>query len=129
MAQSAAFRFLADLLSDLGRDPSFHLDTDEDERPLRLEGFKECVQQKKVVLPADVDVSITIPDDIIALVVYSSEPIQMRLAAGETQLTNLRLFTAIADDELDEIMAAGAILLTGNTTNEAVVRIIYLVKP
>lgn len=129
MAQSAAFRFLVDLFSDLGRDSSFHLDTNEDASPLLLENFKECTQQKKVIGPAEVDIAVAIPEDIIALVVYSDQPIKMRLAAAETQMNNMRLFTAIGDDELDTLLASGSILLSGNGSNEAIVRIIQLVKP
>ena len=124
--KSASLRIIVDTYADIGASPECAFDD-----TLALSGFTAKVHQD-VVLPngaVDDATIVTWSNDLIALVVVSDTPFSARLAAGETQMTNQRVFVAWADDEIDEVLAAGALVLSGNGSNDSNLRVLKIEKP
>lgn len=123
---SLTVRLIAELIPDTGADPSCELDTGVS-TPLVLDGFDQWTQHRVTVAPGAADQAVTFTA-AIAILVFSDQPISIRLAAAETLVANTRLFAIVADDEVDEVHST-SILLTGNGSTEANVSVWILEKP
>tara|TARA_R110000824_G_scaffold54028_3_gene149080 strand:- start:550 stop:921 length:372 start_codon:yes stop_codon:yes gene_type:complete len=122
-------RLIAEMITQLGADPACAFDSDvEVAAGLQLTGWKTDFQKRTLIGPAEVDTAIAIPD-AIALIVYSDQPVSMRLTGGEVLMPNGRLWTMMADDEDDAILPARDLLFSGNTTTEANVFVWVIEKP
>lgn len=76
------------------------------------------------------DTALTLPS-VIALDARSlnGQPFGLRLRTGETLLANGVQHTFVADDESDELLAAGDLSFVGNGTAESVVQVSYIETP
>jgi hypothetical protein len=124
-----ALRLILELVTQAGNDPSCVLDTDEETTAgLSLTGFDTLVPGQVIqVGPSDIDVPFAI-SDALAVVVFSDIAVKMRLAAAEKQMNGL-LWAFQGADELNEMLAAGSLLFTGDTANTANVTIWVIEKP
>lgn len=111
MATTAALKIVAEIMADAGLDPQCLIDTDETPGPFVLEGWTARVDQTIVLLPAAVDQAVSFTD-AVGLLLVSDEPFDLRLAAGETLLTNLRAFVLWADSVTDHAHST-SVLLSG----------------
>lgn len=86
---------------------------------LTLTGYTDITPGKRILLaPAADDVEVAFTHACALLIVSRDYPFSLRLAAGETLLTNVRKFELFADDTDDGVLE-GPVLLTGNGTNQA----------
>lgn len=86
---------------------------------LSLSDYTDITPGKRVLLaPAAADQALGFTNACALLIVSRDYPFSLRLAAGETLMSNLRKFELFADDTDDGILE-GPVLLTGNGTNQA----------
>lgn len=128
MSRSAALELLAEVQDATGIDPSVVIDTQDWPGPLTIEGWK---RKREVTIPlaaAATDEAFALNDAIVVLLV-SDQPFYLRLAAGETQLGPMRAFLVWGKDELTAASPTVSFLLSGNDTNEAIIRGLVLELP
>ena len=126
--QNATLRSIVELSDDTGQEESCGLDSqDSPFGPLVLSGYKVRSEQTVIVLPAAADqvVAMVAPCGFILL---STEKVQLRIKAGEQLLSNLRYYAFWAEDSGDIAHALTSILLTGNGSTEALVKILIVEK-
>jgi hypothetical protein len=124
-----AMRAIFELITQSGNDPACSFDSDEEViGGLQITGDFIDRQQRVKIGPAEVDTAVAIPDSI-ALLVYSDQPVDMRLAGAETPMTSGRIWAMGGTDETQELLTARNLLFSGNGTNEAVVFIWSIEKP
>lgn len=125
--KTALYRFLLNLFPDTGAEPTFDLDSASMPVPLpALEHLQYTVKQITLAPAAD-DQAVTFTAAIM-LVVVGDGAFGLRLAAGETLLTNSRMHAFVADDE-DASVHETSILLTGNGASTVNVTVIIVEKP
>lgn len=118
----ASLRLIYEVIPSAGVDPEVQIDTDELSPP----AFVDLVvrgEQHLQIGPSVTDQAVAVPNSCIVLV-FSDEPILMRLSAGETQL-RARFFAVAAEDETGRAVTARNLLLSGNGTTTANVRVLY----
>lgn len=126
--QNATLRIIAEVSDDTGQEESCGLDSQiAPFGPLVLSGFKVRSEQTIVVGPsaADQAVAMVAPAGFILL---STEKISLRIKTAEQLLSDLRFYGFWADDSGDTAHALTSILLTGNGSTEAIVKILIIEK-
>jgi|DEB0MinimDraft_6_1074348.scaffolds.fasta_scaffold09432_3 hypothetical protein len=121
--QNAALRIVLELMNDEGSQASQTLD-----ECFTLSGYTVTRRQVVSLAPAAIDEAVTFTDAIALILVTKDYDFDLRMAAGETLLENLRFFTLWAYDT-DEGVHQTSVLLTGNTTNTALVEVWTIEKP
>lgn len=119
----ASLRSIYEVIPSAGVDPEVQLDTDELSPPT-YEDIVVRGEQHLQIGPAISDQPVAIPNSCI-VIVLSDEPILLRLAAGETQMRT-RHFVCGAEDETGRALTARNILISGNGTTTANVRVLYV---
>jgi hypothetical protein len=116
---SLALRLILQYIADTGEAPSKEIDTQASPTPLVLDSFTDITPGRKLKLsPSADDQSLSFTNAAV-LVIYSHDyPFGLRLADGETLVSNLRLFQFALDDVASAGLA-GPVLLTGNGQNQA----------
>ncbi len=125
--KSVTLRSVLNLIPDTGAEPECALDTSAI-APLLLSGFKEEQIRTLKLASADTDIAVAFTAPLV-IVLFSDKPFRLRMAAAETLLANTRYFALFADDINDVVHPGASILLTGNGTDEALVRIVIVEKP
>lgn len=120
-------RLTAETQDDTGLEPVCAIDTDSWPGELSLSGFKVDEIATIALSPSAADQAVTITN-VVGLILVSDQPFSLRYAAGETLLANLRLNVIYCDDT-DDHAATTSVLLTGNGTNEALVKVYQITKP
>ena len=128
--KEAALRIVLQHLNDTGESPEKALDTDIiDQAGLVLSEYTDLTPGRRVLLAAAAaDQAITFTNAIALVIVSHDNAFKLRLAAGETLLTNLRAFVVWADDE-DDAVKATSVLLTGNGVTTADLELWIIEKP
>ena len=124
MSSLASLRLIAETFPDAGLDPQCQIDTDEHPGPLQLIGFGEDSHETIFLAPAAADQAHTFTA-ASALVLVSDQPFSLRLASGESLLTNLRMFVLWADDSANAAHST-RVLLTGNGDNTAKIKVLTI---
>lgn len=119
---NSAFRLIADIVGTDGA--SHNLDTDDEAGQLRLDGYRVDAVTRVVVEAADTDVSVDLGFDAVAVVVFSDEPVTMRLGVGEVSMTNGRLWCWVGEDAATVVFAGGVLIFDGNGVDDAVVLVV-----
>lgn len=125
--RAASIQAILEFIADVGLSPECAVDTDESPGPFTLTGWDEKLQGTVKVGPTALDQALTFTD-ALAIVLVSDQPFDMRLAAGETLLTNQRMFIVWADDTDDGVHQT-SVLLTGNTIAQAIVSYFIIEAP
>ncbi len=126
---SYALKLVAELITQAGNDPTCELDTDEEvSGGLVLKNLGPYTDKVVKIGPAEVDTAVAIAD-AVSVIVFSDQPVSMRLTGGETLMANGQLWVVHAFDETAEVLSATSLLFTGNGTNEATIRIWVIEKP
>lgn len=123
MAKKGTLSIQFDHVDDTGESPSKKLC-----ESLILSGYTDATISKYIALASgasDQAVSFT---DAIGVLLVSDTPFSLRLAGGETLLTNLRAFVVWCDDALDGA-AQTSVLLSGNGSSVSNIEAIILEKP
>lgn len=119
---NSVFRFIADIV---GSDGGTHtLDTDAQDKPLTLDGYRVDGVAKAVVAAVDTDVAINLGFDTVAVVVIADRPVSMRLGAGEILMTNGRFWCWVGDDAATVVFPSGTLIFDGNGEDDAIVTVI-----
>jgi len=116
----ASLKIVAELQADSGLDPQCVLDTDEHPGPFTLSGYDEKTERTLALGPAAADQAVTFTA-AAGLIMVSDEPFSLRLAAGETLLTDLRAFVLWSDSVANAVHET-SVLLTGNGQHTAAVQ-------
>lgn len=119
-------RIVFEVIANQGSDPTTQVDTDDLDPPV----YTDLVQRSDGELQVatdDVDVSWPIPADACALLLVADEPVLVRFEADGKQLRVRNLFIG-AEDKSGAAFPSGELLISGNTTNIATVRVITLGK-
>lgn len=123
--QQATLRQIVTLLDDAGQEGCDAIDTGTDPfGPITIQGYK-IASRSTVVLPVGAVDKFLGFVDATMLVLYGSGRFSLRLAAGETLLTNLRLF-AVAGQENDEGVISSSVLITAVETSEVTLRVVVV---
>jgi len=128
-APEFTLRLLASLYADAGLAAEKELDTDDlpsSAGPIVLTGFQEWAIKKVTLAVSVTDQAVTFTAAVL-IILLSDEPITVRLAAGETQLPNTRLFVVAADDSDDHVHST-SVLLSNPGANEAHVEAWFIEK-
>ena len=121
-------RLLVDFMDDDGQEAAESLDTDRLTGGLVLGDYVAKSVLDLQLGAAAVDQAVTFTAALMLLVVSSDYPFKLRLAAGQAQMPNARLWMVMTDDE-DEAAHTTSILLSGNGTNPAQIKVYILEKP
>lgn len=96
---------------------------------LVLSGYTQADMSKYIALAAAAaDQAVTFTDAVAIILFSHDNPFQLRLAGGETLLSNLRCFVIWCDDTDDEAHST-SVLLTGNGASIANLEAIIIEKP
>ena len=130
MTQNAALRIVLQHMADTGESPEQSIDTDKIGRSgFTLSGYDDITPGRRLLLAVDADDQALAFDDAIGVLLVSRDyPFSLRLADGETLMTNLRAWLAFADDT-DAGVLQTSVLLTGNGVNAANLEIWIIEKP
>jgi hypothetical protein len=120
------YRVQAKSIPDTGRDPVGELDTDLEAAPLILTSFVGWKRESLKIAAGTADQAFTFTD-AVAMLVFADVPIQVRLAAGEAQPSNLRFFGWCADDA-ETSCHTTSILLSVPGADPANVEILFVEK-
>ena len=119
---------IAQITPDTGLEPICAVDTDSDAfAPLAITGFTEWRTAEIQLAAAAVDTAFTFTE-AVAFLLFADEPISLKLAAGESELTNIRFAGWCADDEDDDVHST-SVLLSNPGASAAQVKVLYLEKP
>lgn len=112
--KSAVLRLLLSSIDDTGYDPSKEADAS-----LTLSGYTDITPGRRLTLAAGAsDQALSFTEAVGLVIISHDNPFKLRIAAGETLLTNLRRFVLWCDDE-DDGARATSVLLTGNGSTPA----------
>jgi hypothetical protein len=127
---NSALRIVLQHMNDTGDTAAKSLDTDEiDQAGLTLSGYEDLTPGRRIRLGASAaDQAVAFTDALGILIVSHDYPFSLRLAAGETLLTNLRAFVVWADDTDDGVHQTSC-LLTGNGSYAADLEAWIIEKP
>lgn len=127
---NAALRIVTEHMNDTGDSAAKSLDSDQVNRGgLTLSGYEDATPGRRIRLgTAAADQALSFTDAIAIVIVSHDYPFSLRLAAGETLLTNLRAFVVWADDTDDGVHQTSC-LLTGNGTYAADLEVWIIEKP
>lgn len=125
MAKEASLRLIVDSLNASGESPEKTLD-----EVLDLAGYTGITPGRRLSLAAvAADQAVTFVGAIGLIIISHDNFFKLRLATGETLMTNLRLFVAWASDEDTALASTVNVLLTGNGTTTADIEIWIIEKP
>ena len=122
--KGASLRLVLETVNDTGDTPAKSVDETFD-----LTSFTDLTPGRRIALATTADDQPVAFSDAIGVVVLSHDyPFGIRLAAGETLMSNVRLFVVYADDENAGVLT-GSFLLTGNGTNVADIEVWLIEAP
>jgi hypothetical protein len=122
---TAALRLIFELLESTGSDPTIQVDTDEMSPPT----FSDLVarlDQAVAIGPSVVNQAVALSAACLVVLV-SDQPVTLKLASGETAMA-VRFFCVAGKDKSGTALPATSILLSGNGSSTANVRIYALGK-
>ena len=122
--QSLNHRLIVEHVADTGENPEKVYD-----EQYTLSEITDLTPGRRLTLaPGAADQAVAFTDCLGILITTRDYDFDLRLAAGETLLENLRTFF-VASQDTDEGVHQASVLLTGNGSNEANLEIWLVEKP
>ena len=125
---SFLLQVIAGIRPDTGRVVDCELDTNDEASPLVLTGFQTWRHERVIVPPSTADQAFTFTN-AIALVLFASAPIGVRLVAAQALLPNLRFYGWCADDSAESVHATSILLTNASTTESSYIDVLIIEKP
>jgi len=128
VSKSASNRGIVDFLDDAGNKASESLDTDRLTGGLVLSGYTAHSVASIYLLSGDTDLAVTFTNAIGLLIVSEDNEFSLRLAGGETLLTDIRKLEVWGHVSTKKV-ASTSVLLTGNGVTPSKLKVYIIEKP